>query len=149
MQFKIKSFHKLDVLELYELLKLRNEVFIIEQNCIYADTDNKDQDALHVLCVKDAVLIGYARILPPGISYNEPSIGRVVVARDFRRSGVGKSLMDFCVKETSRCYKNHDIVISAQAYLIKFYGGLGFKTEGEGYLEDNIPHIKMRYTALV
>lgn len=145
MQFIRKVFEELSPGELYEILKLRNEVFIIEQNCIYPDLDDKDQKAIHVLMMQDDQLAGYARILPPGVSYKEPSIGRVVVSKKCRSSGAGKSLMIHCLHEAQQMYQGQELVISAQSYLLKFYGDLGFIAEGTEYLEDDIPHTKMRF----
>lgn len=148
MNFIIKNFNELLPAELYEVLKLRNEVFVVEQNCAYLDTDDKDQKATHLLMLDNKTLAGYARILAPGISYPEPSIGRVVVSQHYRNTGAGKLLMNRCLEEAKTLYRHQDIVISAQAYLIKFYTELGFKSEGLEYMEDNIPHIRMRYAAI-
>lgn len=144
MQFISKDFELLTPAELYEILKLRNEVFIVEQNCVYPDLDNKDQEATHILMMQNDQLAGYARILEPGVSYQEPSIGRVVVSKKFRSTGAGKFLMQYCLQKTKTMFPGHDLVISAQSYLLKFYGDLGFIPEGSEYLEDDIPHTKMR-----
>jgi len=143
--FVTKSFDELTNKELYELLKLRNEVFIVEQTCPYPDLDNKDYKALHVLGITDNKIVAYTRLLPHNISYNEASIGRVVTSLNVRRFGYGKELMLYSINETKKKFNTNEIVISAQYYLEKFYSDLGFISEGETYLEDDIPHIKMRY----
>jgi ElaA protein len=144
MQFKLKSFKELSVEELYEALKLRCAIFVIEQNCNYQDMDDKDQESFHLLGYEDEKLVAYARILPPGVSYKEVSIGRVVVDKTFRGRRSGKELMVKAIEAAREKFKTSEIVISAQCYLEKFYSDLGFKSEGESYLEDDIPHIKMR-----
>jgi ElaA protein len=145
MQFKLKKFNELTNEELYALLKLRCDVFIVEQNCPYPDLDEKDKTALHLLGYDGKDLAAYARLLPPGLSYKEAAIGRVVVSSDHRKKDFGKELM----KEANTCtlkeFGVNEIVISAQLYLLKFYTDLGYKAEGEQYPEDDIPHIKMRY----
>jgi ElaA protein len=119
-------------------------VFIVEQNCAYQDIDDMDASAKHVMLFDKDVLAAYARILPPGISYKEPAIGRVVVKKTFRGKDLGKLLMKQCIDQLQDTYTNSEIVISAQSYLLKFYSDLGFKAEGKEYLEDDIPHTKMR-----
>ncbi|MBA2612545.1 MAG: GNAT family N-acetyltransferase [Bacteroidetes bacterium] len=146
MEIIIKEFKALSTLQLFEIYQLRSEVFIVEQSCAYQDVDGIDLKAEHLLLMEAETLAAYARIIPPGISYKEPSIGRVVVKKQFRGKDLGKILMKECLKYmVNEPYKNKDIVISAQSYLIKFYTDLGFKAEGEGYLEDDIPHTKMRF----
>jgi ElaA protein len=145
--FLVKTFNELSLHELYQLLKLRAEVFIVEQNCAYLDLDDKDLKCLHVLCYNNGQLIAYTRIVPPGISYTEPSIGRVVNHKSIRGTGTGKLLMNFSIAECQKRFPNQHIVISAQCYLLKFYNDLKFIEEGESYLEDDIPHIKMRYSS--
>ncbi len=144
MQFVLKAYKELSVDELYEALKLRCAIFVIEQNCNYQDMDDKDQDSYHLLGYEGEKLVAYTRILPKGSSYKEASIGRVVVDKNFRRKGSGVELMKKAIEETKKIFNTNEIVISAQCYLEKFYGDLGFKSEGESYLEDDIPHIKMR-----
>lgn len=145
MEFKVKSFGELDVHELYGVLKLRSEIFVIEQQCIYQDMDDKDQKGFHVLGTLNGKLIAYARILPAGVSYKEISIGRVVVDKNYRGKDCGKQLMKACIHTCTQLFKAPEIVISAQYYLLKFYRELGFIEEGEIYPEDDIPHIKMRF----
>ncbi|MEO6304104.1 MAG: GNAT family N-acetyltransferase [Bacteroidia bacterium] len=145
MAFIFKKFEELNNNELFEIYKLRAEIFIVEQNCAYQDVDEIDKTAHHLLLMQAETLAAYTRIIPPGISYKEPAIGRVVVKKTFRGKDLGKDLMKESIKNLQQLYPNKEIVISAQSYLIKFYSDLGFKTEGEEYLEDNIPHTKMRF----
>lgn len=145
MNFILKDFTALSVKELFEIYKLRSEIFVVEQNCVYQDIDNKDLLSFHLMLIGKEELIGYCRILPPGTSYKECSIGRVAIKREFRSKGSGKFLMNQCIHKTLELFNNQDIIISAQSYLLKFYSDLGFRAEGEHYLEDEIPHIKMRY----
>jgi ElaA protein len=144
MEFFIEEFNALTAKQLFEIYKLRSEVFIVEQNCAYQDIDDMDASAKHVMLFDKDVLAAYARILPPGISYKEPAIGRVVVKKTFRGKDLGKLLMQQCIDQLQDTYTNSEIVISAQSYLLKFYSDLGFKAEGKEYLEDDIPHTKMR-----
>jgi ElaA protein len=144
MQFTSKEFNQLQPSEIYRIYRLRAQVFVVEQKCAYLDVDEKDLVSWHVLMQHNDELAGYSRIVPPGVSYREPSIGRVVVDPGFRGMGAGKELMKQALKKTRELYEGQDVVISAQTYLVKFYTDLGFKIEGPEYLEDNIPHIKMR-----
>lgn len=144
MEIILKEFKDLSNTQLFEIYKLRSEVFIVEQNCPYQDVDDIDQRSAHLLILEAETLAAYARIIPPGISYKEPSIGRVVVRKQFRGKDLGKLLMKECLKYMSTAFPKLEIVISAQSYLLKFYTELGFKAEGEEYLEDDIPHTKMR-----
>lgn len=139
-----KSFEELTTLELYALLQLRNEVFIVEQNCPYLDVDGKDLKSYHLMAWKEDSLIAYTRLIPPGISYDEVSIGRVVNSPSVRGSGIGKELMQLSIAKIYELFGKQDIVIGAQLYLKKFYSDLGFVQEGDLYLEDNIEHILMR-----
>ena len=125
-------------------MKARSEVFVVEQNCVYLDADDKDVKAYHLILWKDDEVAGYTRLLAPGISYKEMSIGRVLTTSQFRNQGLGKTLMQESIAECRRLYGNGNIVIGAQLYLKGFYESLGFLQEGERYLEDNIPHIQMR-----
>lgn len=144
--FTTKTFNELTNIELYQLLQLRNEVFIVEQTCPYPDLDEKDYQSLHVLGIENNKVVAYCRLVPKGISYkNEASIGRVVTASSVRRFGYGKLLMQYAIPHILQQFSTNEIVISAQQYLEVFYSNLGFKSEGENYLEDDIPHIKMRF----
>lgn len=144
MEFILKDFKDLTALQLFEIYHLRSEVFIVEQNCAYQDVDDTDKVSKHLLLMSSETLAAYARIIPPGVSYKQASIGRVVVKKNFRGKDLGKILMKKCLEEMAVLYPKQEIVISAQSYLLKFYTELGFKAEGEEYLEDNIPHTKMR-----
>jgi ElaA protein len=143
--FITKTFNELSNIELYQLLQLRAEVFVVEQNCPYLDLDDKDYKSFHVLGYENEKLIACSRLVPPGLSYElEPAIGRVVTHSIVRKSGYGKLLMEYSIIETKNRFNTSVIVIGAQCYLDKFYQNLGFVPEGEMYLEDNIPHMTMR-----
>ncbi|MFA5557646.1 MAG: GNAT family N-acetyltransferase [Flavobacteriaceae bacterium] len=143
IQWKIKRFEDLSVFELYGLLRLREQVFIIEQNCIYPDLDNKDPKAIHIIGCKNDEVIAYSRIFHPSDYFETASIGRVVVAQHFRKTKLGFRLMQKSIEEVRSRFKEEVITISAQYYLIEFYKSLGFIPVGETYLEDDIPHIRM------
>lgn len=144
MQFILKHFNDLSVLELYDLLQLREEVFQLEQNCLYKDIDDKDKECYHLLLYKDAELVAYCRLVPEEISYEKyVSIGRVVSKTKYRKEGLGRLLMQEAMQQMQNLFPNQAIKISAQKYLQKFYESYGFKTEGEWYMEDDIPHIAM------
>jgi ElaA protein len=143
VNWAIKRFDELTLDELYNILQLRNEVFIVEQNCVYKDPDGKDQSAWHLMAIEDDKLIAYTRILPPGVSYNNPAIGRVVTSSSKRRSGLGRELMKRSIEACEKLFGKTSITLSAQVYLEDFYKSLGFIVAGEEYLEDGIPHIKM------
>jgi len=138
-----KSFEELSKVELYEILKLRSEVFVIEQNCVYQDIDSKDLEAFHVLGYIQDELIGYARCFAPGIYFEEAAIGRVLVKINYRNQGYAHKIMNESVAEINKKHPQIPIKISAQQYLIEFYEQHDFHPVGEGYLEDGIPHINM------
>jgi len=140
---KIKAFSDLHVDELYELLRLRSEVFVVEQNCAFLDQDNKDQRCYHVLLYADGQLAAYSRIVPAGLSYPELSIGRVVSAPAFRGTGLGKVMMELAISACRDLFGTGDIRIGAQTYALPFYQALGFVPQGEVYDEDGIEHIEM------
>ncbi len=149
IRWEIKPFKDLSTLELYKLLTLRTEVFVVEQNCSYQECDGKDLAATHVIGYDGDRIVACSRILSVGVSYpNGVSIGRVVVDKAYRMYGVGIDLMEksmeFCVSE----YPTEDVIISAQQYLIGFYEKFGFIKKGDAYLEDDIPHIQMVKTTL-
>jgi ElaA protein len=145
--WQIATFNELTNLQLYKILQLRNAIFVVEQDCIYQDADDKDEVSKHICCWHQNELAAYCRILPAGLSYdNSPSIGRVMVNQHFRRTGLGVQLMQKAIKYTIKNYSTTTITISAQLYLLQFYTSLGFIPIGEEYLEDNIPHIEMVYT---
>lgn len=143
MDITVKTFEELNTTELYNILQLRSEVFVVEQDCVYQDLDGKDQNALHVIGTKNNNVIAYTRIFKSGDYFKEASIGRVVVAQDERRYGYGKVIMDASIQAVRQRLGETVIKISAQTYLIYFYNSLGFKERGEEYLEDGIPHIAM------
>ncbi len=143
ISWSLKHFKELKPHELYDILRLRSEVFVVEQQCIFLDMDNKDQLCHHLQGRIHDELIVSARIMPPGLAYDEPSIGRVVGSPRFRGVGAGKALMVKAIEETIRLYGLSPIKIGAQLYLKKFYEELGFEQCSETYMEDDIPHIKM------
>jgi ElaA protein len=139
----LKKFEELTPSELYKIMQLRNEVFVVEQNCVYQDADDKDQASLHFCGWDGDKLIAYTRIIPQGISYTEASIGRVVTSPAYRNTGVGRQLMEESIDRAFSQFNCMQIKIGAQVYLTKFYQSLGFVQSSEEYLEDNIPHIEM------
>ena len=143
LNFEIKDFNQLSTQDLYAVLQLRSEVFVVEQDCVYLDLDGKDQLAYHVLGYKDSKLISYARVFKPGDYFLKSSIGRIIVKKEYRRFKYGDHLVQNSIEFIEKKFKEKEILISAQAYLINFYNNLGFVQEGEQYLEDDIPHIKM------
>lgn len=147
LQWKCKHFNELSAAELYSILRLRTEVFILEQSCLYQDVDGKDVKSYHVFAEgSNGEVLAYARVLPPGVSYTEASIGRVVTSPKVRGAGTGKELMKKVMSMMAREFPGKAIRISAQSYLIKFYSGFGFVPQGEDYLEDDIPHRQMLYS---
>lgn len=143
IQIEVKAFHDLSVTELYDLLRLRSEVFVVEQDCVYEDIDGKDQKALHVIGRKDGEIVAYARIFKSGDYVDEASIGRVVVKRNHRKFGYGKVIMKDAIQAVHDHFNERVIHVSAQIHLERFYHELGFNQVGDGYLEDGIPHIGM------
>lgn len=143
MKFRIKKFSDLNLKELYRIMQLRQEIFVVEQHCAYLDADGKDIQSVHVMGFSGTKLAAYARIVPPGVSYKSASIGRVVVAASHRGKKHAYRLMEICIRETLRRYKTDTITISAQLYLRDFYTRTGFTAVGDVYPEDDIPHIKM------
>jgi ElaA protein len=139
-----KKFNELSAAELYSIMQLRNEVFVVEQNCVYQDADDKDQKSMHLCGWDEKKLVAYTRIIPQGISYTEASIGRVVTSPACRKTGAGRQLMK---ESISRCFSEFNcttIKIGAQVYLTAFYQSLGFVQCSGGYIEDGIPHIEMQ-----
>lgn len=143
LNWVLKKFDELSAAELYAIIRLRNEVFVVEQNCAYQDADDIDQLSWHLSGYDDNILAAYTRIIPPGISYEMPSIGRVVTSPAYRRSGIGRTLMNISIEKTFALFNSNSIKIGAQLYLQKFYESLGFESCSDQYLEDGIPHIKM------
>jgi ElaA protein len=140
---KIKHFKELSTAELYTILRLRNEVFVVEQNCVYQDADNKDLYCYHQMLYADNILVAYARLVPPGLSYEEISIGRVVTSSVIRGKGAGKIIMEAAIQNCYKVFGKGSIRISAQLYAKPFYAALGFIETGDVYDEDNIEHIEM------
>ena len=145
IKFVWKSFDELSNDELYAALHLRQEVFVVEQDCPYLDADNSDQSAFHLLCYEENKLIAYLRAFKPGVKYDGSSMGRIVTEINSRGLGLGKEITKEGVKFLKKEYPNHEIVISAQHRLKHFYIDLGFIPRGEVYLEDDIDHIQMYF----
>ncbi len=143
MDFLIKSYSELTKEALYEALRLRAEVFVVEQDCPYQDVDNKDQKAYHVLGYDSNHLVAYTRFFKAGDYFDKASIGRVVVKQSHRGSQLGYELMNATIKALKETFNTSSIEISAQEYLLEFYKNLGFNPIGPTYLEDGIPHRKM------
>ena len=144
ISWQCRHFSQLSIEQVYEILRTRNEVFIVEQNCAYQDCDNKDLDAMHITGHMDNNLVAYTRILSPGISFPEASsIGRVLTAPIGRNKGIGKKLMKYSIQQCENLYQNFPIIIAAQLYLEKFYSDFGFNRSSENFLENNIPHLLM------
>ncbi|MCB2342595.1 GNAT family N-acetyltransferase [Clostridium estertheticum] len=145
MNWELKKFKELKVEEIYKILKIRNEVFIVEQQCDYQDCDGKDENAYHLYLQDNGKIIAYLRILKKGVSYDEISIGRVLVHKNYRGKGRSRELMLKAINFIELKLNEKEIKIQAQSYLVNFYGSLGFKETSNEYLEDNIPHIDMLY----
>jgi len=143
MKWVLKKFDELSPHELYSILQLRNEVFVVEQNCVFQDADDKDQRSFHLMGWRDDRLIAYSRIIPPGVAYDFPSIGRVVTSPSVRRNGIGKILMSESLTAMRDLFGNVPIKLGAQLYLKEFYESFGFKQSGNVYPEDGIDHIEM------
>jgi ElaA protein len=143
IDWKCKHFEELTPAELYAILQLRIEVFVVEQNCIFQDADDKDQVSWHMMAWSDNGLAGYTRLVPAGISYTEASIGRVATFPKMRKAGIGKKIMEKSIEMIYSLWNKQPIRIGAQLYLKKFYESFGFQQCSEIYLEDNIEHIQM------
>jgi ElaA protein len=144
LEWKIKRFEALSTRELYNLLQLRAEVFIVEQNCVYQDIDGKDEKALHLIGEDNGQIVAYARLFQPHDYFEQASIGRVVVKETSRANKLGHILMREAIQVIKSHFGQRKITISAQLYLKKFYESHGFIQTSEMYLEDDIPHIEMR-----
>jgi ElaA protein len=142
----VKHFRELSPYELYAILRLRNEVFVVEQNCVFQDADNKDLYCYHLMLYEQKELVGYARLVPTGLSYEEMSIGRVVTSKLVRGTGAGKLLMQLAIGYCMQFFGNGPIRIGAQVYAQKFYSSLGFESTGLVYDEDGIDHVEMILT---
>ena len=143
LNFILKPFSELTTIELYSIMRLRQEVFIVEQNCPYLDADGKDLKSHHLMGYLGDELVVYSRLVKPGVSYDEVSIGRVISATAHRSKAYGRQLMDASIKHIEALYGHVPIRIGAQQYLQKFYESFGFVREGDPYMEDGIPHIIM------
>ena len=145
MNWKIKRFEELTTTELYEILRVRAEVFVVEQTCVYQDLDLKDKKAYHLFCENNGEIAAYLRILDKGVSYPEISIGRVLTRETNRRIGLAREMMQNAISFIKEELGERHIRISAQLYLQRFYESLGFSVTSDIYLEDDIEHIEMVY----
>ena len=143
MDWQWLPFAELTHRQLHDMFQLRQRVFVVEQSCAYLDLDGVDPQCWHGLGYEGGVLVATARIVPPGLKYAEPAIGRVVTAPEVRRQGVGRALMLEAIAQLKRLYPGQSIRLSAQRYLEAFYRSFGFVAEGEPYEEDGIPHVEM------
>lgn len=147
MSFIIKHFNDLTVNELYEIAKARFEVFVMDQKIVdEQDYDNKDKKCYHVFAYDNDKIVAYSRIVPKGLSYDEPSIGRVLVLKEYRRKGIAEEMMKECIAYITEKLDENKITLSAQNYVRGLYEAVGFKSVGEVYEEAGIPHIKMKYS---
>lgn len=149
LSWEFKRFENLSTEELYQILRLRNQIFVVEQHCNYLDLDNKDQQCEHLMGVKDGKLVAYSRIVPAGLSYEYPSIGRIVVAKEGRGHGYGIELLNVSIQRTRDLYGEVPIQLGGQLYLKKFYESFGFVQVSDVYLEDQIEHIVMTRNVIV
>jgi ElaA protein len=143
IKWEVKWFNDLSPLQVYDFLRLRSEVFVVEQNCVFLDADDKDQESLHLMGYQGNLLVAYTRLVPPGVIYDIPSIGRVITHASVRRSGAGRALMQESIARVYQHFGNLPIKIGAQLYLKSFYESFGFLTISDIYLEDGIEHIYM------
>lgn len=148
INWNCKLFDELNVHELYAILRLRTEVFVVEQNCVFQDMDNKDQSSYHVCGWASDQLVAYTRLVPAGVSYEQASIGRVITAPSARSTGMGKELMQYSIKKLYERWGKQSIKLGAQLYLKKFYESFGFQQTSDIYIEDGIPHIEMLFPIL-
>lgn len=145
IKIQVKPFSALTATELYSILQLRSEVFVVEQDCVYQDIDGKDEKALHIIGYKNDKIVAYTRVFGPGDYFLLASIGRVVVAKEERSHSYGYDIMTASIEALRIHFRTSHIHISAQCYLENFYTNLGFKATGKNYLEDGIPHMEMIY----
>ncbi|MDP0492876.1 MAG: GNAT family N-acetyltransferase [Fusobacterium sp. JB021] len=144
MEVIIKEFRELTSIELYEILKVRAEVFVMEQEILYNDLDNKDYKSYHLMVKENDEIIGYLRIIQAGVSYETMSIGRVLVLKSERKRQIGRKMLEKAIDYIKNDLKEKEITISAQFYLKKFYESLGFRAVTKMYIEEGIEHIKMK-----
>lgn len=147
-RWECKSFNDLSADQMYTILCVRQEVFVLEQECLYLDADGKDRKSFHLMGFDGDELVAYARIVEPGVSYEEVSMGRILTTKNARGSGAGIELMEGGLREIESRYGKVPVRISAQTYLLKFYQKFGFESTGKEYLEDEIPHTEMLRPAL-
>ena len=147
VNWKIRHFEQLSRNKLYKILRKRIDVFVVEQECPYPECDGKDRDAFHIYALDDDTIVAYARIIKPGVSYQETSIGRVLVDQAYRGKGLGRKVMEKSIQFIREEMNEDQIRISAQEYLLDFYREMGFQKQSDVYLEDGIPHIEMLYQA--
>ena len=143
LNINTKSFNELTTVELHDILQLRSDVFVVEQDCVYLDIDGKDDKALHIIGFYNDKVVAYARAFKPGDYFKQASIGRVVVQKAYRDKNYGYDIMNAAIEAVNKRFNENEIKVSAQSYLKRFYNNLGFKETGEEYLEDGIPHIAM------
>lgn len=143
LNFTVKKFSELTTREVYDILQLRSEVFVVEQDCVYQDIDGKDEIALHLFAYKNKRMVAYARLFAPGDYFKEASIGRVIIEEIERKFGYGHQLMEVANRAVETHFNTSKVHLSAQQYLVKFYNAHGYLEIGDGYLEDGIPHIGM------
>ncbi|MFO7763979.1 MAG: GNAT family N-acetyltransferase [Wenzhouxiangellaceae bacterium] len=148
LEWRLHAFERLELAQLYAVLAARVAVFVVEQDCPYQDLDGLDEVGMHLVAWQEAASVAaYARILPPGTRFEQPSIGRVLTDSGLRRTGLGRELMRRAVVETRRLFPDQAIRLSAQCYLERFYQALGFSIVSRPYEEDGIPHVEMELPA--
>ena len=140
----IKKFDELSVEELYGILELRTDIFVVEQKCPYKEIDGKDRECIHLFYKEDDQMVAYLRILPKGLSYDSVSIGRVCVKEEYRTKKLGRKIMEEALDYVENVMKEYKITIGAQEYLKDFYASFDFSRVSETYLEDGIPHLDMK-----
>ena len=147
MSWKIQTYNELTTEELYKIIQLRVNVFVVEQQTCYEDLDNHDQNSIHISYVKNGELFAYARLLPPGEKFDMTSIGRVITKQDVRGTGLGKEMIQLAINTIEKEWPGSEIFIQAQEYLKDFYGSFGFKQVSEPYIYDSLLHLDMLYKA--
>ena len=145
MHWQALTFSQLSREQLYAILRLRQEVFVVEQDCVFLDLDNLDQGAIHMLCLEEEKMLAYQRCIAPDSNSQDSSLGRIVVCPSMRNKHLGRELVQRGIEHNLLRWPGSDIRISAQAHLHRFYAALGFESEGDEYIEDGIPHQQMRY----
>lgn len=145
VHIEIKRFEDLENTRLYEILKLRNEIFVVEQKCAYDDIDGNDTNAIHIVVIENDIVVACCRVLKPGVTFPTHAIGRLVTKASCRNKGYARKLMETAIQYIIDVGKTDDIMISAQAYLREFYKSIGFVIVSDEYLDDGIPHYDMKY----